>query len=313
MKIGLDVMGGDFAPEATILGAIQARKELDPDIVLVLVGHEQVIQDLLNREKAPAEQFEIVHAGEVIEMGDHPAKAFSKKTESSISIGFDLLRKDEIDGFASAGNTGAMLVGIHYSIRTITGIIRPAIATFVPNQSEIPTLILDVGLNPDSKPDVLYQYGIMGSVYSESVWGVKEPRVALLNIGSEESKGNLVTRSTYDLMVGSKHFNFVGNIEGNELFSDDKADVIVCDGFVGNVVLKEAEAFYKLVRERKVEDPYFERFNFENYGGSPILGAASDVVIGHGISNAKAVKNMILQTRQMVEAGLVEKIKKAIR
>ncbi len=313
MKIGLDVMGGDFAPEATILGAIQARKELDAETTLVLVGDEKIIRNLLKKKNENAAGYEIIHAGEIIEMGDHPAKAFAQKTSSSISIGFNLLKQGIVDGFGSAGNTGAMLVGIHYSIRTITGIIRPAIATFIPNQSDIPTLILDVGLNPDSKPDVLYQYAIMGSVYSENVWNIEEPRVALLNIGSEESKGNLVVRSAYDLMVGSRHFNFVGNIEANELFSNEKADVIVCDGFVGNVVLKEAEAFYKLIRQKKIDDPYFERFNFENFGGSPILGASSVVVIGHGISNAKAIKNMVLQTREMVKAGLIEKIKNTIK
>ncbi len=313
MKIGLDVMGGDFAPEATILGAIQARKELDAETTLVLVGDEKIIRNLLKKKNENAAGYEIIHAGEIIEMGDHPAKAFAQKTSSSISIGFNLLKQGIVDGFGSAGNTGAMLVGIHYSIRTITGIIRPAIATFIPNQSDIPTLILDVGLNPDSKPDVLYQYAIMGSVYSENVWNIEEPRVALLNIGSEESKGNLVVRSAYDLMVGSRHFNFVGNIEANELFSNAKADVIVCDGFVGNVVLKEAEAFYKLIRQKKIDDPYFERFNFENFGGSPILGASSVVVIGHGISNAKAIKNMVLQTREMVKAGLIEKIKNTIK
>jgi glycerol-3-phosphate acyltransferase PlsX len=206
-----------------------------------------------------------------------------------------------------------MLVGIHYSIRTISGIIRPAIAAFIPNETDTPTLVLDVGLNPDSKPDVLYQYAIMGSVYAESVWHIQNPRVALLNIGAEESKGNLVVKSAYELMMGSRHFNFVGNFEANDFFGHELADVVVCDGFVGNVVLKEAEAFYKLIRKRRIDDPYFERFNFENFGGSPILGASSVVVIGHGISNAKAIKNMILQTKEMVKVGLVEKIKNTIK
>ncbi|MDX2442381.1 MAG: phosphate acyltransferase PlsX [Bacteroidales bacterium] len=313
MRLGLDVMGGDFAPEATILGAIQANKELQPEVELLLIGNEETINEILVREDADLSQFTIVNAPEVIEMGDHPAKAFSKKPNSSISVGFGLLKGGKIDGFASAGNTGAMLVGVHYAIKTIPGIIRPAIATFIPTESDIPTLILDVGLNPDSKPDVLYQYGILGSVYAKGVWDIENPRIALLNIGSEESKGNLVVRSAYEMMLGSEHFNFVGNIEGNDLFSNDKADVIVCDGFVGNVVLKEGEAFYKLLRKRKVKDEFFERFNFENFGGSPILGATSVVVIGHGISNAKAIKNMILHTRDMIEAGLAEKITLALK
>lgn len=312
MRIGLDVMGGDYAPESTILGAIQAQKELAPDTKLVLIGNQNIIKGTFEKEKADPSLFDIVHTSEVIEMGDHPAKAFSKKKDSSIAVGFQMLKDKEIGGLASAGNTGAMLVGIHYSIRTLAGIIRPAIATFLPTFSDKLTLILDVGLNPDSKPDVLYQYGIMGSVYAENVWGIKNPRVALLNIGSEESKGNLVTRSAYEMMNGSKHFNFIGNFEANEFFVTKETDVVVCDGFVGNVVLKEGEAFYKLIRKRGIKDEFFERFNFENFGGSPILGASSVVVIGHGISNSKAIKNMILLTQDMARVDLSEKIKNAI-
>lgn len=312
MRIGLDVMGGDYAPESTIPGAIQAQKKLAPDTRLVLIGDENIIAKTLEKEKADLSLFDVVHTSEVIEMGDHPAKAFSKKKNSSIAVGFQMLKNKEINGLASAGNTGAMLVGIHYSIRTLSGIIRPAIATFLPTFSDKLTLILDVGLNPDSKPDVLYQYGIMGSVYAESVWGIKNPRVALLNIGSEESKGNLVTRSAYEMMNDSKHFNFIGNFEANEFFVTEEADVVVCDGFVGNIVLKEGEAFYKLIRKRGIKDDFFERFNFENFGGSPILGASSVVVIGHGISNSKAIKNMILHTQDMARVDLSEKIKNAI-
>ena len=211
MKIGLDVMGGDFAPEATMLGAIQARKELGSDADLALVGKESVIKEILTREKEDPDRYEIIPAEEVIEMAEHPAKAFARKPDSSISIGFGLLKNGSLDGFASAGNTGAMLVGIHYSIRTISGIIRPAIAAFIPNETDTPTLVLDVGLNPDSKPDVLYQYAIMGSVYAENVWNIRNPRVALLNIGAEESKGNLVVKSAYEMMMGSKNLNLVGN------------------------------------------------------------------------------------------------------
>ena len=312
MRIGLDVMGGDYAPESTIQGAILAQKELAPETKLVLIGNQNIITETLEKEKTDSSLFDIVHTSEIIEMGDHPAKAFSKKKDSSIAVGFQMLKEKEIGGLASAGNTGAMLVGIHYSIRTLSGIIRPAIATFLPTFSDKLTLILDVGLNPDSKPDVLYQYGIMGSVYAESVWGIKNPRVALLNIGSEESKGNLVTRSAYEMMNESKHFNFIGNFEANEFFVTEEADVVVCDGFVGNIVLKEGEAFYKLIRKRGIKDEFFERFNFENFGGSPILGASSVVVIGHGISNSKAIKNMILHTQDMARVDLSEKIKNAI-
>lgn len=313
MEIGLDVMGGDFAPKATLEGAILAREELSEDIQIVLIGDTDKINAGLHESGVSPSRFKMVHAKEVIKMGDHPAKAFAGKPDSSIALGFQLLKSGEIRGFASAGNTGAMLVGIHYTIRTLSGIIRPAIATFLPAGEDGLTLLLDAGLNPDSKPDVLYQYGIMGSTYAQSVWKIKNPRVGLLNIGSEESKGNLVSRSVHELMKDNTDFNFIGNVEANELFSKQRADVIVCDGFVGNVVLKEAEAFYRLVKSRKLNDPFFERFNFENYGGSPILGASSVVVIGHGISNAKAIKNMILQTKNMVEAEIIQNLKKAIK
>ena len=310
MRIGLDVMGGDFAPESTVLGALEAVNEL-PDIKLVLIGNRGKIISVLDRENTDHNQFEIVNATEIIEMGDHPAKSFTKKSNSSIAIGFDLLRNGEIDGFASAGNTGAMLIGVHYSIRTIPGVIRPAITSPLPTLNGKPTIILDVGVNPDCRPDVLYQYGILGSYYSKYVWNVKNPRVALLNIGSEETKGNLVVKATYELMKDTKDFNFIGNIEGNDFFKSDKTDVIVCDGFVGNVVLKETEAFYSMIIKRGIKDKFFEKFNFINYGGTPILGINADVIIGHGISNSAAIKSMILHTKGVIEAKLTKKFKKA--
>jgi len=242
-------------------------------------------------------------------MGDHPAKSFAQKPNSSIVIGYRMLKAGEIDGFASAGNTGAMLVGIGFTVKGIPGIIRPAIATIVPTLSGGANILLDVGINPDSRPDVLYQHGILGSLYAEHVLNIDNPRVGLLNIGAEESKGNLVVKSTYELMKGSTDFNFIGNVEGNDFFNDKKVDVIVCDGFVGNVVLKAVEAFYAMIKQRKVEDPFFDRFNFEIYGGTPILGINANVVIGHGISNNVAIMNMILQTREVIEANLIEKIK----
>jgi glycerol-3-phosphate acyltransferase PlsX len=244
-------------------------------------------------------------------MGDNPAKALMKKPDSSIAVGFKWLASGKIDGFASAGNTGAMLVGAIYSIKVIPGIIRPAIAGYIPVGDTKFNLLLDVGINPDCRPDVLYQYALLGSIYSKLILGNEEPRVSLLNIGEEEEKGNLVTKSAFDLMKETTDFKFVGNVEGHDLFSNKKADVIVCDGFVGNVVLKEAEAFYHLIKKRNITDTYFERFNFENYGGTPILGVNAPVIIGHGISNAKAIMNMILQTREVIGSNLCGKIKEA--
>lgn len=313
MRIGIDIMGGDFAPEATVLGAILAQKEMSSDDRIVFFGDQEKIKEILERENANPDNFDIVHASQVIDMHDHPAKAFSKKPDSSIAKGFAYLAKGEIDGFASAGSTGAMMVGAVYSVKSIPGIIRPVITGPIPKPDGSTSIILDVGLNPDTKPDVLYQYAILGSIYAEHVYGIKNPKVGLMNIGSEEEKGNLITKSAHELMKDSSDFNFIGNIEANDIFTEDKADVIVCDGFVGNIILKEAEAFYTLFKKRKLEDEFFEKFNFENYGGTPVLGVNKNVVIGHGISNDVAIKNMILHTKHVADANLSEKIKEAFK
>ena len=301
-------MGGDYAPDATLSGAILANKVLAGKAVIVLIGDEQKIHSFLKDHQADESSFEIVHAPEVIEMSDHPAKAFLQKVNSSIHIGFKLLHSGKIQGFASAGSTGAMMVGAMTVCKPISGIIRPTITSPLPRINGGFTIILDAGLNPDCKPDVLYQYGILGSLYTEFVFGSKNPKVGLLSIGSEDEKGNLLTKAAFQLMTGTKDYNFIGNVEGNDLF-DDKADVVICDGFIGNIVLKMAESFYKLIRRRKIKDDYFETFNFENYGGTPVLGIDANVIIGHGISNDIAIKNMILHTGEVIEANLPAKIK----
>lgn len=313
MRIGIDIMGGDFAPEAAVLGAILAHKDLSNDDRLVLIGDEHQIKEILQKEKVRPENFDIVHSSQVIEMRDHPAKAFAKKPDSSIAKGYKLLASGEIDGFASAGSTGAMLVGAMLAIKVVPGIIRPVITASIPKPDGKFSLILDVGINPDTKPDVLYQYGILGSLYAKHVYNITDPKVGLMNIGSEEEKGNLVVKSAHELMKDTSDFNFIGNVEANEIFNEDRVDVIVCDGFVGNVILKQAEAFYTLLKKRQIEDEYFERFNFESYGGTPILGVNKNIVIGHGISREVAVKNMILHTREVVEAKLSDKIKEAFK
>lgn len=305
-------MGGDYAPAATVAGAVMARRELPASVDLVLIGDKELIFAQFESLQADPSVFSFVHSTEVLQMGDHPVKSFSKKKGSSLVIGFDMLTRGQLDAFCSAGNTGAMMAGAMFSVKSIPGIIRPAIAAAFPKMSGGFNLLLDVGLNPDARPDVLYQYAIMGSMYAEYVYGVENPRVGLLNIGSEEDKGNLLTKSTFQAMTDSPDFNFVGNIEGNELFAD-KTDVVVCDGFTGNIVLKQAESFYYLIKKAKVESQYFEQFNYEQFGGTPILGIGSPVLIGHGISSSVAIKNMILQNRGIVESGLVEKFKKAFK
>ena len=308
MRIGLDIMGGDFAPDATVSGAVLAYNELSKDVRLVLIGDKEQIIACLAKEGAYEKNFDIVHTTEVIGMGEHPTKAFSQKPNSSISVGFHLLKEGKIDGFASNGNTGAMLVGSMFSVKVVPGVIRPCITSVMPQENGGIGLILDVGTNADCKPDVLYQFGVLGSLFAEHVYGIKNPRVSLLNIGEESEKGNLVAQAAHSLMKDSKDFNFIGNIEGRDLFNDH-SDVIVCDGFTGNVVLKQAEAMYTMLRKRKIKDEFFDRFNYEIYGGTPVLGINSTVMIGHGISNNIAVKNMLLLTKNIIEANLADKIK----
>ncbi|MES2591516.1 MAG: phosphate acyltransferase PlsX [Bacteroidota bacterium] len=312
MKIGIDIMGGDFAPEATIAGAVLAYNELPESVRLVLIGDQEQILAGLIKHGAEASNFDIVHASEVISMGEHPTKAFTQKPNSSISIGFHLLKEGKIAGFASNGNTGAMLVGSMFSVKTIPGVIRPCITSILPKENGGVGLILDVGINADCKPDVLYQFAVLGSLFAEHVYGIKNPKIGLLNIGEEPEKGNLVSQASHGLMKDSKDFNFIGNVEGRDIFND-LADVIVCDGFTGNVVLKQAEALYTMIKKRGLKDEYFDRFNYENYGGTPVLGINSTVMIGHGISNDIAVKNMLLLTKDIVEAKLSDKIKSAFQ
>ena len=310
MKIAIDISGGDFAPAANLDGAILAQKELKDDAIIVLIGDEEQINSGLIERNVSATLFEIIHAPEVITFHDHPTRALSKKPNSSISVGFIKLAKEEVNAFASTGNTGAMLVGSMYRLNTIPGIIRPCISSTLPAIDGSKTILLDVGSNADCKSDVLYQFAVLGSLYSQHVHNLEKPRVALLNIGEEESKGNLLTIATYKLLAESDEINFIGNIEGRHIFSG-KADVIVCDGFTGNVVLKQAEGIYSLMKKRGVKDEYFDRFNYENYGGTPILGVKGNVIIGHGISNDIAVKNMILHAYELANSGLAMKVNDA--
>ncbi|MGZ3946453.1 MAG: phosphate acyltransferase PlsX [Mucilaginibacter sp.] len=312
MKIGLDIMGGDFAPKATVLGAIAASKALPEGQQLVLIGDKEIALSILNENNYSPDHFEFVHTTEVIGMGEHPAKAVIKKSDSSISVGFQLLKEGKIDAFSSAGNTGAMLVGSVLSVKTIEGVLRPAMSTNVPKLDGGFGLLVDVGANADCKPEYLFQFGILGSIFAETVYGMNNPRVALLNIGEEEEKGNALCLAAYPLMKETDKFNFVGNIEGRDLFSDI-ADVYVADGFTGNVALKMAESFYVISLKKKITDEFFARFNYEQYGGSPILGINAPVVVGHGISSPEAIKNMALLSRDMAKSGLVDKIKNAFQ
>lgn len=311
MKIGLDVLGGDFAPKATLHGAILARAELPESDTIVLIGDREIIRSFLEQENVDPKLFEIVDAPDLIEMDEHPTKALIQKPNSSISVGFRMLKHKEINAFASAGSSGAMLVGSIYSVNTIQGIIRPSSPAFIPKENGGYTVLIDVGTNPDAKPDVMCQFGLLGSVFAEYIFHIKNPRVGLLNIGSEEKKGSLTTQSAFQLMKESKDYNFIGNVESRELFRDN-VDVIVCDGFIGNIVLKQVEAMYRVLVKRGIKDSFLDRFNYENYGGTPILGVNSTVLVGHGISSSNAILKMILMARKIHEAKLSQRIKHAL-
>lgn len=308
MKIGLDIMGGDFAPKNCLDGAIMALDSIPSNVKIVLIGDSEIAKNYLNEQGISEDKFEFVHTTEVIEMGEHPTKALAQKPQSSISVGFKLLKENTIQCFASAGNTGAMLVGAMFSVKAVPGVIRPCITSVLPKTNGGFGIILDVGTNADCKPDVLYQFAILGSIYAKEVYKIENPKVGLLNIGEEPEKGNLVTQATHAMMKGTKDFNFIGNIEGSEVF-EDKADVVVCEGFTGNVLLKTAEAFYSMIKKRNRSDDYFDRFNYELYGGTPILGINSNVMIAHGKSSPLAFKNMMVLSKEIIEANLNEKIK----
>jgi len=308
MKIGLDIMGGDYAPKNCLDGAIMALESLPKHVRIVLIGDSEQAKTYIKEQGIAEDAFDFVHTTDVIQMGEHPTKAIAQKPNSSIAVGFKLLKENELQCFASAGNTGAMLVGSMFSVKAISGVIRPCITSILPKINGGFTVLLDVGTNADCKPDVLYQFAILGSIFAKEVYKVNNPKVGLLNIGEEPEKGNLVAQATYSLMKDTKDFNFVGNVEGLEVF-EDKADVIVCEGFTGNVLLKTAEAFYSMSKRRNITDEYFEKFNYELYGGTPILGVNSNVMIAHGKSSALAYKNLMVLSKDIVEANLNEKIK----
>ena len=312
MRIGLDVMGGDFAPDAIIEGAVDVLQFMQSGDTIVLIGDKDIIHTKLGEMNVEPSLFEIVHTTQVIEMCDHPAKSFSQKKDSSIAVGYGMLKNNLLDGFCSAGNTGAMLVGASYTVNVTPGVLRPALVAVLPRIDYSKFVLLDVGLNPDCKPDVLFQYGILGRIFAKHVLEEKKPTVGLLNIGEEESKGTPSVKMAYELMKGYPELNFIGNVEANILFSESTPDVVVCDGFAGNIMLKLGESFYRIYRQRGLKDEYFDMLNFENIGGSPIVGINANVVVGHGISKRKAIKNMIISTREVASANLAQKIKEAI-
>lgn len=311
MIIGIDMMGGDFAPLEAVKGINLYLSNHNIPPALLLIGNKIQIEQLLITHKVPTENIKIVHAEQVIDMHEHPTRALKEKQKSSIAIGFHLLASGKMDAFISAGNTGAMLVGALFSIKAIEGVIRPTISTIIPKMNGGTGLLLDVGLNADCKPEQLNQFAIMGAVYAQLILGIDKPKVGLMNVGEEEGKGNLLAQATYPLLKENKHINFIGNIEGRDVLTD-KADVMVCEGFTGNIILKLAESLYEIAQHQALNNQYFDRFNFENYGGTPVLGVAKPVIIGHGISGAKAFMNMIYLAQQMIEKDVMKKMKEEL-
>ncbi len=309
MKIGIDIMGGDFAPREAVLGAIEAQKEMPAECKIVMVGDEEKARNLLLEFNCPAELFEFVHTTEVIEMGEHPTKAIASKKDSSINVGFSLLANKKIDVFMSAGNTGAVMVGAMFSVKQIEGITRPAVISVLPKLKGGFGILVDAGTNADCKPEMLNQFAVLASIFCEAIYSIPKPKVALMNVGEEKEKGNALSLATYPLLEQNPHINFVGNVEGYNLF-DEKADVIVCDGFTGNIMMKVAQSIYKIMRKMGSSNAYLDRLNYEIYGGSPVLGVNAPVLVGHGISNTEAFKNMLLLGKRMVEKEVTEKIKK---
>lgn len=310
MNIGLDMMGGDFAPLEAVKGAAEFITDAPADIHLTLIGDEVQIKAHLINHSVPPEKYSIVHAAQVIEMNEHPTKALKEKQQSSIAIGFHLLATGKTDAFISAGNTGAMMVGSLFSIKAIEGVLRPTIGAYMPREDGTLGLLLDVGLNADCKPENLNQFAILGSLYAKYILNFENPKVGLINLGEEEGKGNILTQATYPLLKENKQINFIGNVEGRDILLN-KADVFVCNGFTGNIVLKLAESIYDITQRRNINDEHFNRFNFEQYGGVPVLGVSKPVIIGHGISHAMAFKNMINIAHRMLQTDLLSKMQES--
>lgn len=311
IRIGIDLMGGDHAPQEVIHGIRRYLDQSQTPAQLTLIGDPESALPLLQELSIPDAQYQLHPTTEVIGMNEHPTRALKEKPNSSIAQGFRLLAAGDIDAFLSAGNTGAMLVGSLFSIQALEGVLRPTMGTVMPKLNGGTGLILDVGLNADCKPEHLNQFAVMGAVYAKHMLGIENPTVGLLNVGEEEGKGNLLAQATYPLLRDNTSIQFIGNIEGRDLMSD-KADVMVCEGFTGNIILKMAESLYDLSKHTGIEHPFLNRFHFENYGGTPVLGVRKPVIVGHGISGSLAFSNMIRLAQQMVETDILGKMAQEI-
>ena len=330
MRAAVDVMGGDRAPAAILAGCFQAAELLEPSDRVLLVGCEKTIQEALNASGlSPAHKslFQIVATTEVIEMDDSPVEAIRAKPNSSISVMCKLAAKGEADVVISAGNTGACVAAAQLRMRTLTGVSRPGIAIVLPTFYG-PVVICDVGANPEPKPKHMQQYAIMAGAYAKAICNVANPRVGLLSIGEEDSKGNAMVKESRKLMRDEPLINFIGNVEGKDLFSGN-VDVVVCDGFVGNIMLKFtegiAEGLFKTILAEvdrtapHLVEPFkpvmrkiYANHDWQEYGGAPLLGVGGYCLICHGRSEAKAIMNAIRVARQLVNSGVNKKIVESV-
>jgi len=300
LPIALDAMGGDFAPSLIIQGARRAVDELGLNVILV--GVPELMGDPLG--------LEVVACTEVIEMDDEPGTSVRKKKDSSLVRAAELVRDGKASAMVSAGNTGATMASALLRMGRLPGVVRPCIATPIPNPGRAPSTMVDAGANAECTPEMLVQFAQLAAAFAGARFGIDRPSVGLLSIGEESSKGNPLVKETHELLAASD-MNFFGNVEGRDLIPAP-VDVIVTDGFTGNVVLKMAESFYEIAAARNLnQDAYLSRFHYENYGGTPVLGVAKPVIIGHGISSAVAFKNMVLLAQKMVETNFCNTLKEA--
>ena len=319
MKIAVDTMGGDKAPSAIIEGAVHAAREFGTNIILV--GKREVISSELKKYDVKNLPLSIRHASEIIEMHESPSAALRKKRDSSIKVGIELVKRGEADAFVSAGNTGAVMAASTLILRTLKGIDRPAIAVQLPTASG-PVILIDAGANVDCKPHQLFQFGIMGHVFAKYVLGRDNPKVGILNNGEEEDKGNEITKEVHKVLKKST-LNFIGNVEGKDLYKGGTTDVVISDGFVGNITLKVSESLADMIGKALkgvftknwrsklgyfLIKPYLESFkksvDYSEYGGAPLLGVNGICIIAHGSSSPKAIKNAIRQAGEFVKGNV---------
>ena len=309
MNVGIDAMGGDYAPKECVSAVVKSATDAQGDSHYFVFGEPNALAPFSAELEHP--HITVIPTGDSITMGENPIKAVSAKKDSSINVGMHFLATGKIDTFLGAGNTGAMMVSALYNLKAIPGIDRPALSSVLPQRDGTTGVLVDVGANSDVKPETLAKFAILGTEYAKAVYGIENPRVGLVNIGEEEEKGNAMTKAAFPLLKAQKGINFIGNVEGRDLFNE-KVDVAVCDGFTGNVIVKTCEGFFYNLLKRGVEDDFLNNFNFQNYGGTPILGVKKSVIVGHGISNSKTFLNMIKLAKDVVESELISKIELSV-